>query len=301
LLNLNVHVTFIHMMMEEGNGMRAQYTELAKMHCVVSVLIRCIDLSSLRMTNNNIAPPPPCPYKTYPIICDTLEPTVKYLLIRDNYSYLKKCLEESSVVELEDTLALLKYVCWECAQASKEILLELLYYISSVYSSELRPYLDCLLHLLLINDSWQKKRITLVFKGTADRDALLDIVQRNKSHHQKRAYQCIKCLTTLLTTCTVAYNLFMDDRDYKSRWQNAVEWLHDELERRPYTPTTSTQYNTWCSPGGVSNERTNGYYLERSNSAVLTQQKAAELLPDEDNWSEEEVTEPGKEEPVPPQ
>ena len=152
-----------------------------------------------------------------------------------------------------------------------------------MYSSELRPYLDCLLHLLLINDSWQKKRsvrkfthvfclwcwkfthlqslkvhpcgtwkrfrfctisglclfcysvgkmgpvmrgkksgrfsscssepvlmlnvhplwhlkavgfnlttlcrITLVFKGTADRDALLDIVQRNKSHHQKRAYQ----------------------------------------------------------------------------------------------------------------
>ena len=53
---------------------------------------------------------------------------------------------------------MIKYVSWENAKASKVVLSELLYYISSVHSSDMKPYLVFLLHILLIQDSWQRKR-----------------------------------------------------------------------------------------------------------------------------------------------
>ena len=66
-----------------------------------------------------------------------------------------------------------------------------------------------------------------------------------------------------------------------------MEWLHEELERvgtqrAPYSNTSgSGYYSNWSPPAG-SNETANGYFLERSQSARLTLEKAFELLPDED-------------------
>ena len=60
-------------------------------------------------------------------------------------------------------------------------------------------------------------RIQLVLKGGPERDTLLDIIQRSKSHHQKRAYQCMKCLTNLLSASTLAAEIFFEDPDNKFR------------------------------------------------------------------------------------
>ena len=60
-------------------------------------------------------------------------------------------------------------------------------------------------------------RIQLVLKGGPERDTLLDIIQRSKSHHQKRAYQCMKCLTNLLSASTLAAEIFFEDADNKFR------------------------------------------------------------------------------------
>lgn len=103
------------------------------------------------------------------------------------------------------------------------------------YTYELRPYLDLLLQILLIEDSWQThrsgwvyneghtvfncvcvklhlspclNRIHNVLKGIPDdRDGLFDTIQRSKNHYQKRAYQCIKCMVALFSNCSVAYQI----------------------------------------------------------------------------------------------
>lgn len=68
--------------------------------------------------------------------------------------------------------------------------------------------------------------------------------------------------------------------DLKRKWTWAVEWLGDELERRPYTGNPQYTYNNW-SPPVQSNETSNGYFLERSHSARMTLAKACELCPEE--------------------
>lgn len=75
---------------------------------------------------------------------------------------------------------------------------------------------------------------------------------------------------------------FQSNGDLKRKWTWAVEWLGDELERRPYTGNPQYTYNNW-SPPVQSNETSNGYFLERSHSARMTLAKACELCPEEVN------------------
>jgi hypothetical protein len=50
--------------------------------------------------------------------------------------------------------------------------------------------------------------------------------------------------------------------------------------QRPYAPSAQYSYNNW-SPPAQSNESANGYFLERSNSARKTLERACELCPEE--------------------
>lgn len=109
-------------------------------------------------------------------------------------SYVKKIIEDSS--NSEETVKLLRFCCWENPQFSSTVLGELLWQVNvrrlfqqagsqtyccnstfsdSVgkdvcvflfclqvaysYTYELRPYLDLLLQILLIEDSWQTHRL----------------------------------------------------------------------------------------------------------------------------------------------
>lgn len=74
--------------------------------------------------------------------------------------------------------------------------------------------------------------------------------------------------------------------ELRRQWQQAVEWLQDELERR-YPANSQYSYNTW-SPPAQSNESSNGYFLERSNSARKTLEIALELMPTPEREVEEE-------------
>lgn len=113
-----------------------------------------------------------------------------------------------------------------------------------------------------------------------EKEGLFDTIQRNKSHYQKRAYQCIKCLVNLFTSCRIAYEIMLSNSDFKRRYSESVSWLHEELERRPFAAGSQYTYN-W-SPPAQSNETSNGYYLERSQSARITLTKAVALVPDEE-------------------
>ncbi|KAG8589764.1 hypothetical protein GDO81_006516 [Engystomops pustulosus] len=284
LLKLNVPATFMLVAMDEGPGppIKYQYAELGKLYTVVSQLIRCCDVSSRMQSSINGNPPLTNPYGdpnlSQPIM--PLQQNVAELLFVKT-SYVKKIIEDCS--NSEETIKLLRFCCWENPQFSSTVLSELLWQVAYSYTYELRPYLDLLLQVLLIEDSWQTHRIHNALKGIPDdRDGLFDTIQRSKNHYQKRAYQCIKCMVALFSNCSVAYQILQSNGDLKRKWTWAVEWLGDELERRPYTGNPQYTYNNW-SPPVQSNETSNGYFLERSHSARMTLAKACELCPEENN------------------
>uniref|UniRef100_A0A8C1M459 ubiquitinyl hydrolase 1 n=1 Tax=Cyprinus carpio TaxID=7962 RepID=A0A8C1M459_CYPCA len=282
LLKLGVPATFMLVALDEGPGppIKYQYAELGKLYTVVSQLVRCCDVTSRMQSSINGNPPLPNPYGdpniTAPIM-PLQQVVVDILFVRT--SYVKKIIEDCS--NSEDTIKLLRFCCWENPQFSSTVLSELLWQVAYSYTYELRPYLDLLLQILFIEDSWQTHRIHNVLKGIPDdRDGLFDTIQRSKNHYQKRAYQCIKCMVALFSNCSVAYQILQSNGDLKRKWTWAVEWLGDELERRPYTGNTQYTYNNW-SPPVQSNETSNGYFLERSHSARMTLAKACELCPEE--------------------
>lgn len=77
-------------------------------------------------------------------------------------------------------------------------------------------------------------------------------------------------------------------------WAAAVAWLQDELDRK-YPPNSQYAYNTW-SPPAQSNESSNGYFLERSNSAKKTLERALELMPEAERVEDEGVEDPESQE-----
>uniref|UniRef100_A0A7N6BM91 ubiquitinyl hydrolase 1 n=1 Tax=Anabas testudineus TaxID=64144 RepID=A0A7N6BM91_ANATE len=283
LLKLNVPATFMLVALDEGPGppIKYQYAELGKLYTVVSQLVRCCDVSSRMQSSINGNPPLPNPYGdtnlTTPVM-PVQQLVAEILFVRT--SYVKKIIEDCS--NSDETVKLLRFSCWENPQFSSTVLSELLWQVAYSYTYELRPYLDLLLQILLIEDSWQTHRIHNVLKGIPDdRDGLFDTIQRSKNHYQKRAYQCIKCMVALFSNCSVAYQILQSNGDLKRKWTWAVEWLGDELERRPYTGNPQYTYNNW-SPPVQSNETSNGYFLERSHSARMTLAKACELCPEEE-------------------
>ncbi|CAG5097169.1 Similar to Usp9x: Probable ubiquitin carboxyl-terminal hydrolase FAF-X (Mus musculus) [Cotesia congregata] len=293
LLKLNVPVTFMQVAIDEGPGptIKYQYPELTKLHQVVSMLIRCCDVSSRCQSSMAQAGVQvlPNPYGDPSCQPDYLMPiqsqAVDILFIRT--TYMKKLIEDANVTE--DTLKLLQYCCWENPHLSRTVLSELLWQIGFAYTHELRHHMDLLLSMLLMEDSWQTHRIHNALKGVPDeREGLFETIIKSKNHYQKRAYQCIKCMVQLFSKCRTAHHLLYQNLELKRKWNHAIDWLQEELEKRPYTsaPPYTHAYNNW-SPPTQSNESTNGYFLERSNSAKKTLERAFELCPEEEPEVEE--------------
>lgn len=310
LLKLNVPAVFIQVALDEGPGppIKYQYTELAKLYQVVSQLVRCCDVTSKcksALEGQAVLPnphiEPSCPNGTSLM---ELQPQVEELLFT-RFNYLKKLIEEGN--SLEDTKLLLMFCSWENPTFSHAVLHELLWQIAIAYTHELRPYLELLLAVLTLEDSWQTLRIVKSLRGIPDdqtaKEGLFDTIQRSKTHYQKRAYQCIKLLVTLFSTCPAAREILDTQVDVKRKWVWSVEWLTEELEQRGRPGFAQGQgqgqqgsggqysYSNW-SPPAQSNESVNGYFLERSHSARLTLEKAVELVPDEDPERIEESSSP---------
>ncbi|XP_071163274.1 ubiquitin carboxyl-terminal hydrolase 9X-like isoform X2 [Mytilus edulis] len=291
LLKLNVPAMFMLVALDEGPGppIKYQYAELNKLYSVVSILVRCCDVSTRclsyaespsKMNPYSDGPPKPNPFGD-PSLPTPLMP-IQQPVIEPMYgrtSYVKKLIEDCN--SSDDTAKLLKFCSWENPHFSSTVLGELLWQVAYSYTYELRPYLDLLLQMLLLEDTWQNHRIHNALKGIDEKDGLFDTIQRAKNHYQKRAYQCIKMMVSLFSVCRPAKEMLQSNGDLKRKWTWAVEWLNDELERRPYPGNTQYTYNNW-SPPAQSNETSNGYFLERSNSAKITLNKAYDLLPEEE-------------------
>ncbi|XP_076659536.1 ubiquitin carboxyl-terminal hydrolase-like faf [Halictus rubicundus] len=292
LLKLNVPVTFMLVAIDEGPGpiIKYQFPELTKLHQVVSMLIRCCDVSSKAHSSHAQSGVAPLPNPYGDPACQNeyvmpIQPQAADILFVKN-SYTKKLIEDADVnvtdVTFTDTVKLLQYCCWENPHLSRTVLSELLWQIGFSFTHDLKHHTDLLLAMLLMEDSWQTHRVHNALKGVPDeRDGLFEIIQRSKHHYQKRAYQCIKCMVHLFSKCRPAHQLLHHSPELRRKWIHAIDWLHEELEKRPYASTAPYPhaYSNW-SPPAQSNDSTNGYVLERSSSARKTLERACELCPE---------------------
>ncbi|EDV30356.1 uncharacterized protein Dana_GF22987, isoform A [Drosophila ananassae] len=282
LLKLNVPLQFIQVALDDGPGpaIKYQYPEFSKLHQVVSHLVRCSDVSEKCQSSNQNARPLPNPFKDATVSQEELTPlsTECMDLLFNRTGYIKKVIEDTNVGD--EGLKLLQYCSWENPHFSRAVLTELLWQCGFAYCHDMRHHTDLLLNILLIEDSWQHHRIHNALNGVAEeREGLLDTIQRAKTHYQKRAYQIIKCLTQLFHKSEIALQMLNTNATISRHWSVAVEWLQDELERQR---GIGCQYNSYSwSPPAQSNDNTNGYMLERSQSARNTWTMAYELCPDE--------------------
>lgn len=183
----------------------------------------------------------------------------------------------------DDGLKLLQYCCWENPIFSRNVLVELLWECGFAYWHDVRHHTDMLLNILLIEDSWQNHRIHNALLGVADdREGLLEIIQRTKTHYQKRAYYIMKCVVQLFKSCPCAHEMLLNNSKVMTQWAMACEWLREELEKRP---SSQYGYGSWShSTGGLSSLSTNDnsrFMIERSQSAKNLLTLAFELCPSE--------------------
>lgn len=166
LLRLNVPQIFVSVAMDDGPGppIKYQYADLSKLYQVVSILVRCCDLTSKCSSSHQGGSILKNPYGEEPegVSLHSLPPQVAEALFTRN-SYIKKVLEDAN--SSEETVKMFKFCSWENPSFSSMVLTEILWQIAYSYSYELRPHLEILLQLLMMEDSWQEHRIHNALRG----------------------------------------------------------------------------------------------------------------------------------------
>ncbi|XP_065887407.1 ubiquitin carboxyl-terminal hydrolase 9X-like isoform X3 [Dysidea avara] len=280
LLQLGVPSSFIAFCLNEGtrNPVHSPNIDYTKLYAVVSILIRCFDLSVKQQSSVKGAKVKPNPIADVEVQVPLTDDIKQWMFERTRKlnrfsTYIKQVIGENS--QAEGTAMLLKHCCWENYHISIIILSELMQQIATMQTFDLRPIFDLLQNLLFLDDSWQLARFNALLKGVPNTvDGIMDIIQQAKQHHQKRAYLCIKFLMNIFHTSQLAVQIVYEDARLKKAWKYALLWLNGELERKPHASTTS-------SPA-QSNEVSKGCHLERSNSAKITLKRATEIFPIEE-------------------
>ena len=152
--------------LDEGPGppIKYQYADLGKLYSVVSMLVRCCDVTSHCQSSVEGRHPLPNPYWEQSLKRPLMpvQPEVAEILF-NRPRYVKKLLEDCN--NTDETTELLRFCSWENPRFSSTVLTELLWQVAYSYTYELRPYLDLLLQMLLLEDSWQNHRIHNALKG----------------------------------------------------------------------------------------------------------------------------------------
>ncbi|XP_065840857.1 ubiquitin carboxyl-terminal hydrolase 9X-like [Oscarella lobularis] len=267
LLKMRVPALFIALALGEGPaliGYRQHATDLSRLYSVVSVATQPIIIVD-EICYFELQEAKPAPNPLYELSQpEGMHPEIVEALF-ENQKYLKKVISENAAAE--DTLQLFKFLCWENPTMSRMVLTELLYQ-------------DLLYCILMLDDSWQHARLLNCVRRFQENqlDGILDIIRRSTNNQPKRSYQCIKMLVNLFTTSRVANELLKDESMYRP-FKALVDWLGDKLDKRPYGHSYS--HNNSCPPA-QSNESSQGYFLERSNSASQILTKAYDLLPEDE-------------------
>ncbi|CAF0895252.1 unnamed protein product, partial [Didymodactylos carnosus] len=316
LIRLNVPILFAQMVNDDGQSSCStmqRYGEPAKLYVILSTLIRCFDVTQYCKPRNPDSELLQNPFYTHndggPLYAMPLQ-LVDIIYKRD--AFLKKIIEDSS--NCDESQKLLKFLLWENIDVTIIVLNEIIGLLT-FYSYDLRTHFDALLLVLMLEDSWQETRLLYALRGMPTTNqmtmtnniiggdlstnnttsattttttascvfdqpqSLFEMFTKSKSSYQKRAYQCVKMLVVLFSSCQKAQNLLKVDPDIKSRWTHAVQWLQDQLERS-YSSAPGYPYYPSQQGPTTSNDMSQGYFIERTQSARSLLDKAIELCPD---------------------
>ena len=69
--------------------------------------------------------------------------------------------------------------------------------LTTCQAIEVRQLTDLMMHLSLMEDSWQQSRMVAMLKGHDKMEGMVTIIQEAKSRYHKKAYLSIKFLVTL--------------------------------------------------------------------------------------------------------
>ena len=69
--------------------------------------------------------------------------------------------------------------------------------LTTCQAIEVHQFTDLMMHLSLMEDSWQQSRMVAMLKGHDKMEGMVTIIQEAKACHHKKAYLSIKFLVTL--------------------------------------------------------------------------------------------------------
>ncbi|CAF3635592.1 unnamed protein product [Rotaria socialis] len=303
LIRLNVPTFFAHMAFDDlPSTSITRFNEPSKFSIILSTLIRCYDVSALcktKQSNNELLSNPFNIYDNNPI-CPIPEEMIN--IVYKNENFLRRLIEDSSTCE--ELHGLIRFLVWENPNVTCAILHEMVGSFSKLYANDLRSHLDILYLVLSVEDSWQEARILCVLKGTPISNekqinnenalpsttlnknqkntcqTLFDIFSKLELSSEKRAYQLVKTLYLLFAKCGSAVSLLQTDQDVKRHWIHVVRWLRDQLDGQNHIPSNHSYYPT---QGPIaSNDISQGYFLERTQSAQSLLEKAWDLCSEKD-------------------
>lgn len=145
LIKLDIPLLFIQFALDDSSTSsstsitRHQYCDLTKLFCIVSTLLRCYDVSvnctpcSSSSSNQNLLQNP---YSHFYEIRENQTESITFSSKLNEYvntraTYIKKLLEEAP--NLDETIKLMKFLCWENGNFSMILLSELLWMVSFLH------------------------------------------------------------------------------------------------------------------------------------------------------------------------
>ncbi|CAF0908766.1 unnamed protein product [Adineta steineri] len=191
--------------------------------------------------------------------------------------YLKEicyAFQEVSTTQLVQTLKLMETLAKDNEQFSEQLIRNILLSISQAHTNDLKSLFKLLNNILLIEDSFQTKRLQLAFEGNSELNTkdssqnfngLYSLIQTSIETEQRRAYQTVKFLITLSNKNSVCREYFSSTA---TQWEAAINWLKQQMQ-------TSWQ----LSPSqNISNEDNDARSFQRTRSAQFTLEQAQSLL-----------------------
>ncbi|OXA44896.1 putative ubiquitin carboxyl-terminal hydrolase FAF-Y [Folsomia candida] len=139
----------------------------------------------------------------------------------------------------EDTVQLLQFLSWENPTFSQDVVSKILGRISFSYETELKTFLEILISLLRIGDSWQFQRITNALEGLPEH-GLMDTLDRNQTDHPEKSAICIESLSDLLEKDDLGQKVLQASPELSRKWNLAVDWLQRRARSHLARPTSMT-------------------------------------------------------------
>ncbi|CAF0760115.1 unnamed protein product [Rotaria sordida] len=266
LLKLNTFIRLMNFLLGENIDNRRWHCEQAKEFGIIHEILSILALYCYSINENN--------HKKY---FELIKQMDIYFIGQWSNRYLKEicyAFQEVSSTKLIHTLQLMEKLAKNNDKFSEQFIRIILQSIVQTHTNDLKSLFKLLSCILLIDDSFQTKRLQLAFEGTNESsntdnnqnfNGLYSLIRTSIETEQRRAYQTVKFLITLSNQSNACKDYFSSTA---IQWEAAINWLKQQMQ-------TSWQ---WSPAHNISNEDNDTRSFQRTRSAQYTLEQAQSLL-----------------------